>query len=193
MALFCFGWFNNFTVTINVSSKYFRFKVCFVKSVIKWSCFSPHVFVALSICRLRKFASVFEIVSNKAVFSYSFFIGFLKSLLIHAALTQPEHLILVKWMGLETRRYDNRWITFYLHERGLYESLGWFSASCKDSQVNNWRFNHANHLFGSTVCTVIICLTFPSLLLLRVKGPVCDVYSLLAQFWSTHKKPVSIA
>ena len=41
----------------------------------------PRVFVALSICRLRKFASVFEIVSNTGskhgrVFN-SFFIGFL--------------------------------------------------------------------------------------------------------------------
>ena len=25
------------------------------------------------------------------------------SLIIHAALTQPEHLILVRWMGLETQ------------------------------------------------------------------------------------------
>ena len=27
---------------------------------------------------------------------------FSNSLIIHAALTQPEHLILVRWMGLET-------------------------------------------------------------------------------------------
>ena len=33
-----------------------RFKVCFAKCVIKSSCLSPGVFVALSICRLRKFA-----------------------------------------------------------------------------------------------------------------------------------------
>ena len=28
---------------------------------------------------------------------------FSNSLIIHAALTQPEHIILVRWMGLETR------------------------------------------------------------------------------------------
>lgn len=40
------------------------------------SCLSPRVFLALSICRLRKFASVFEIVSNTAVFSTRFSLGF---------------------------------------------------------------------------------------------------------------------
>ena len=34
------------------------------------------VFLALSICRLRKLASVFEIVSNTAVFSTRFSLGF---------------------------------------------------------------------------------------------------------------------
>jgi len=30
-------------------------------------------------------------------------VKFSNSLIIHAALTQPEHLILVRWMGLETQ------------------------------------------------------------------------------------------
>ena len=34
----------------------------------------------------------------------------LKSLIIHAALTQPEHLILIRWMGLETQ-----WKTSWKH------------------------------------------------------------------------------
>ena len=32
-----------------------------------------------------------------------FYRGFSNSLIIHAALIQPEHLILVRWMGLETQ------------------------------------------------------------------------------------------
>ena len=50
---------------------------------LKLSCLSLRVFVALSICRLTKFASVFEIISNTGfkhgrVFNL-FFIGFLNS------------------------------------------------------------------------------------------------------------------
>ena len=37
---------------------------------------------------------------------------FSNSLIIHAALTQPEHLILVRWMGLETQ-----WKTSWKHSR----------------------------------------------------------------------------
>ena len=37
---------------------------------------------------------------------------FSKSLIIHAALTQPEHLVLVRWMGLETQ-----WKTSWKHGR----------------------------------------------------------------------------
>ena len=35
--------------------------------------------------------------------STSFQLKFSNSLIIHAALTQPEHLILVRWMGVETQ------------------------------------------------------------------------------------------
>ena len=38
--------------------------------------------------------------------------NFLNSLIIHAALTQPEHLIQVRWMGLETQ-----WKTSWKHGR----------------------------------------------------------------------------
>ena len=38
--------------------------------------------------------------------------SFSNSLSIHAALTQPEHLILVRWMGLETQ-----WKTSWKHSR----------------------------------------------------------------------------
>ena len=33
----------------------------------------------------------------------TFCMRFSNSLIIHAALTQPEHLVLVRWMGLETQ------------------------------------------------------------------------------------------
>ena len=42
---------------------------------------------------------VFLLLMAKA----GFHVMFSNSLIIHAALTQPEHLILVRWMGLETQ------------------------------------------------------------------------------------------
>ena len=44
---------------------------------------------------LEKFST-----SNKSIFVMGDF-NFSNSLIIHAALTQPEHLILVRWMSLE--------------------------------------------------------------------------------------------
>ena len=53
-----------------------------------------------------------EIVDKTAVAREPLETAFSNSSIIHAALTQPEHLILVKWMGLETQ-----WKTSWKHGR----------------------------------------------------------------------------
>ena len=71
-----FGELNNCTVTFHVGSKQFRLKVYIVKCVTVVYRHMYCVFLTSSICKLRKFATVFEIVSNTAVFSTRFSLGF---------------------------------------------------------------------------------------------------------------------
>ena len=120
--------------------QWLTYSMCFTKERNNCYMYHPHALKQHPIASFHVL-STFSKIKNYQVFS--------NSLIIHAALTQPEHLILVRWMSLETQ-----WKPSWKHGRAwklcfkLFETRMQIFLICilikqqKHVAINNYFITH---------------------------------------------------